>query len=152
MSIMHSNLPWSGNDFHHIGIVVAEFEDLRKVLVDLLGGERDDEVIVAPDLGIEVMWIRIGGVALELIRPLDEKARAAAVLRAGQGGVHHLAVTVDDIDRALAEARARGIDPLEETPRIGIHGTRIAFLPAESASGALIELVEARTKPLEPAT
>jgi methylmalonyl-CoA/ethylmalonyl-CoA epimerase len=148
---MHSNLPWSGNDFHHVGIVVAEFEDLRKVLVELLGGEVD-EVILAPDLGIEVMWIRIGAVALELIRPLDEKARAAAVLRAGQGGVHHLAVTVADIDQALAEARARGIDPLEETPRIGIHGTRIAFLPAESASGALIELVEARTKPSEPLT
>jgi methylmalonyl-CoA epimerase len=148
---MHSNLPRSGNDFHHVGIVVAEFEDLRKVLVELLGGEVD-EVIVAPDLGIEVMWIRIGVVALELIRPLDEKARAAAVLRAGQGGVHHLAVTVDDIDQALAEARARGIDPLEETPRIGINGTRIAFLPAESASGALIELVEARTKPVEPLT
>jgi hypothetical protein len=44
--------------------------------------------------------------------------------------------------RALAEARDRGIDPLEEEPRTGVQGTRIAFLPAESASGALIELVE----------
>ncbi len=142
---MHSNPRRPGTDFDHVGIVVAEFEDLRRVLVDLLGAEGG-EVVVAPELGIEVMWIRLGGVALELIRPLHEEARAAAVLRAGAGGVHHLAVTVADLDQALAEARAGGIDPLEEVPRMGIHGTRIAFLPAESASGALIELVEAGTQ------
>lgn len=141
---MHSNPPRFETDFDHVGIVVAEFEGLRRVLVDLLGGEVD-EVVVAPELGIEVMWIRIGGVALELIRPVDDEARAAAVLRAGQGGVHHFAVTVADIDEALAEARSRGVEPLEAEPRTGIHGTRIAFLAAESTSGALIELVEAGT-------
>lgn len=140
---MHSNSTrLGGNAVDHIGIVVDDFEKLPAILVDLLGGELG-EVVAAPDLGIEVMWVKLGGVALEVIRPVDPEARAAAVLRAGQGGVHHIAVAVEDIDQALAEARERGIEPLDGEPRTGVHGTRIAFLPAESTSGALIELVEA---------
>jgi methylmalonyl-CoA epimerase len=64
--------------------------------------------------------------------------------------VHHIAFRVDDLERALAELRARGIRLVDETPRCGAEGRKIAFLHPASAHGVLIELVEVPKKEREP--
>ena len=57
-------------------------------------------------------------------------------------GLHHVAFAVTDIEQALAEARTAGVELIDAEPRIGMHGTRIAFLHPKSMGGVLTELVE----------
>ena len=57
-------------------------------------------------------------------------------------GLHHIAVAVPDIDKAIADARAEGMEMIDQEPRIGLHGTRIAFIHPKSVGGVLTELVE----------
>jgi methylmalonyl-CoA/ethylmalonyl-CoA epimerase len=126
---------------HHVGVVVPEFGAVGHVLGTVLGvGLAEPEAY--PELGIEVLWAHAGPVPIELIRPLGEDSRAAALLRAGGGGVHHVAFAVDDLDAALEEARAAGVVLRDAVPRPGTHGSRIAFLDPASAGGTLIELIE----------
>jgi methylmalonyl-CoA epimerase len=127
--------------FHHIGILVEDFDQATRVFGEYLGMEVA-EPESEPDLGIEILWVTVGGLALELIRPLHADSRAAAALSAGEGGVHHLALEVFDIDRSLAELRAAGVALIDEQPRRGAHGARIAFIEPSAAEGTLIELVQ----------
>ena len=60
-----------------------------------------------------------------------------------RSGLHHVCVLVDDIERALAELKARGVRVLDEVPRVGAGGCRVAFVHPEAASGVLLELKEA---------
>jgi methylmalonyl-CoA epimerase len=129
--------------FHHVGILVEGFDDVRRVLGDCLGLDIA-EPEAEPDLGIEIMWARVGQVALEFIRPLSPDTRAGAALRAGQGGVHHVAFAVDDLDRTLDEVRAAGLETVDPEPRNGSHGSRIAFIAPDSVGGTLVELLEPR--------
>jgi methylmalonyl-CoA epimerase len=129
--------------FHHVGILVEDFADVRRVLGDCLGLEIS-EPEREPDLGIEILWARIGEVELEFIRPLSPDTRAAAALRAGQGGVHHVAFAVDDLDRTLDEVRAAGLATVDPEPRDGSHGSRIAFIAPDAVAGTRIELMEPR--------
>lgn len=127
--------------FHHVGILVADFDAVRRVLAGCLGFEaRESEP--DPQLGIEILWVDAGGVALEFIRPTDPDGRAAALLRDGRGGIHHVAFAVDDVDRALREVRDAGVATLDDVPRRGAHGSRIAFLDPAALEGALVELVQ----------
>jgi methylmalonyl-CoA epimerase len=126
---------------HHVGVVVPEFGAVERVLGPGLGLALS-EPEPYPELGIEVLWAHAGPVPVELIRPLDAGSRAAALLREGGGGVHHLAFAVETLDRALDDARAAGVALLDAVPRRGTHGSRIAFLDPASAAGTLIELIE----------
>jgi methylmalonyl-CoA/ethylmalonyl-CoA epimerase len=126
--------------FDHVGILVEDFGRLRELAVrlgiDL--GEPEPE----PELGIEVLWAHAGAVALEFIRPLHDGSRAAAALRAGQGGVHHVAFAVDALGPTLATLADSGFGTRAGDPRAGSRGSLIAFLDAATAGGCLVELVE----------
>jgi methylmalonyl-CoA/ethylmalonyl-CoA epimerase len=129
--------------FHHVGILVEDFSDVQRVLGECLGLEIA-EPEREPDLGIEILWAHMGEVALEFVRPLTPDSRAAAALRAGQGGVHHVAFAVDDLDSALVELRAAGLETVDPEPRDGSHGSRIAFIAPDGVGGTRIELMEPR--------
>ena len=131
----------TGARFHHVGILVQDFTDVARVFGEHLGMEVA-EPEAEPDLGIAILWVSVGGVALELIRPLGSDSRAAAALANGDGGVHHIALEVSDLDRSLADLRAAGVALIDERPRRGAHGARIAFVDPRAAEGTLIELVE----------
>jgi methylmalonyl-CoA/ethylmalonyl-CoA epimerase len=127
--------------FHHVGVLVEGFDEIQRVLGGCLGlGIAAPEP--EPELGIEILWVTVGGVGLEFIRPLDADSRAAAALSAGKGGVHHVALAVDDLEDSLSELREAGVALLDETPRRGAHGSRIAFIDPAGAGGTLVELVE----------
>jgi methylmalonyl-CoA/ethylmalonyl-CoA epimerase len=127
--------------FNHVGILVEDFEPIRRVFGDLLGakvGEPEPE----PRLGVEMLWVHLDGVALEFIRPLDPDSGAAQAIRDGRVGVDHVAFTVDDVGAALVEARAAGIATQDEVPRVGAHGSSIGFLDAESVGKTRVEFVQ----------
>lgn len=93
--------------------------------------------------GLEAAFLRAGDSEIELLRPLREDTPVGKFLARRGPGLHHLAVAVEDIDQALADAREQGLELIDQAPRVGLHGARIAFIHPRSVGGVLTELVEA---------
>lgn len=126
---------------NHVGILTRDLETIRHVFGDLFGLEvrgPDSD----PELGLDVLWVIAGQIRLEFIRPTDPESRAARAIERGEGGVHHIALTVDDAARALWALRVAGIATRDEVPRRGLHGSRIGFVDPGSVAGTLVEVVE----------
>ncbi len=107
-----------------------------------LGAELVHRTISEKD-GLEAAFIKTGDGEVELLRPMSEETPVGKFLAKRGPGLHHVAYAVPDIDRALAEARASGLELIDAEPRVGLHGTRIAFLHPKTMGGVLTELVEA---------
>jgi methylmalonyl-CoA/ethylmalonyl-CoA epimerase len=131
----------STNKFNHVGIVTPDFDVVRTVFGDGFGCEVSD-VEPMPELGIEFLWTKFGDAQLEFIRPVSSDSEAAALVLAGRGGAHHIAISVPDVDRAITELAERGLPAATPTAVPGVRGGRIAFLNPEATGGLLIELVE----------
>src|SRR5690349_17042346 len=93
--------------------------------------------------GVEAVLLDVGESHVELLRPLSEDSPVGTFLAARGPGLHHVAYGVQDVEAALAAARAAGLRLIDETPRTGIRGTQVAFLHPKTAGGILTELVEA---------
>lgn len=127
--------------FAHVGIIVPELDTAAELFRDRLGAEvqgPEDE----PELGLKILWVRVGGVLLEFVAPANEESRAAAAVARGETGVHHVAIEVEGLDSLLEELSAAGVPVRDTIPRLGSHGSRISFLDPAASGGALIELME----------
>jgi methylmalonyl-CoA/ethylmalonyl-CoA epimerase len=127
--------------FAHVGIIVPELDTAATLFGDRLGVEvqgPEDE----PELGLKILWVRVGGVLLEFVAPAREDSRAAAAVARGDTGVHHVAIEVEGLDSLLDELIAAGVPVRDTSPRRGSHGSRISFLDPAATGGALIELME----------
>lgn len=125
----------------HLGFAVRDIDEavaFYSRTFDVTEWER----ISMPERSMEVAVTRMGDQLLELIAPTSEDAAFAKFLRERGPGMHHVAYRVDDIVAALAEARARGVQLIDEAPRPGLHHTLVAFLHPKSTMGVLIELVQ----------
>jgi methylmalonyl-CoA/ethylmalonyl-CoA epimerase len=127
--------------FAHVGIIVPELETAAALFRDRLGIEVGDPQ-EEPELGLKILWVRVGGVLLEFVAPATPESRAAAAVARGEVGVHHVALEVDGLDELLGELSAAGVPVRDVTPRPGSHGSRISFLDPAATGGALIELME----------
>ena len=127
----------------HVAIVVKNLDETLRLYTQVLGFEQVYREIVA-DQGVEAVGLRAGDSVIELLRPLDETSPIARFRGDAETKLHHTAYRVDDLETKLAELKARGIRLIDETPRIGAHGNRIAFLHPKSTAGVLIELCEAQ--------
>jgi methylmalonyl-CoA/ethylmalonyl-CoA epimerase len=92
--------------------------------------------------GVEAVLLDVGEGHVELISPLDSESGVAKFLASNGPGLHHVAYAVEDIDAALERIAAAGIDRIDERPRTGIRGSRVAFLHPRSTGGVLTEIVE----------
>lgn len=92
--------------------------------------------------GLEAAFLRVGEGEIELMSPLREDSPVGKFVAKRGPGFHHVAYGVTDIEDALAEARAAGLELIDDEPRMGMHGTRIAFVHPKSVGGVLTELVE----------
>ncbi|HKV43843.1 MAG TPA: methylmalonyl-CoA epimerase [bacterium] len=95
--------------------------------------------------GVRVAFVPVGDGEIELLEPLTAEGPVGRFLEGRGEGIHHLALEVPDIDAALARARAAGMRLIDETPRPGADGSRIAFIHPASTHGVLFELVERGT-------
>jgi methylmalonyl-CoA/ethylmalonyl-CoA epimerase len=93
--------------------------------------------------GLEVALMRTGGGEVELMRATREDSPVGKFVAKRGPGLHHVAYAVDDIEQALAQAKAAGLELIDEHPRTGVHGGRIAFLHPRTIGGVLTELIEA---------
>ena len=86
-----------------------------------------------------------GGGEIELVQPTRDDTGIAKYLAKRGEGIHHICVTVDDIEQAMADMSAKGLQILEEKPRVGSQGQKYVFIHPKSAHGVLIELYQKPT-------
>ena len=125
----------------HIGIAVNDLD----AAVQLYGGpfdmaEQHRETV--EEQGVEAILLEVGEGHIELIKPLSEDSGVAKFIARYGEGMHHVAYQVDDIDAALEKVREAGLRLIDEKPRNGIRGSRVAFLHPKSTGGVLTEIVE----------
>ena len=125
----------------HVAIAVSSIDDVLPQYETLIGagGSVPERV---ESQGVRVVFLGSGPGKVELLEPLHADSPVARFLEKRGPGLHHVAYRVADIDAALAEQIAAGIQPIDATPRPGAHGTRVAFLHPRSFSGVLVELIE----------
>ena len=127
---------------HHVGVAVTDMDESIRLYTSTLGAELVLRTTSEKE-GLEAAFIKTGDGEVELLRPTREESAVGKFIAKRGPGLHHVAYAVPDIDRALAEARESGLDLIDAEPRVGLHGTRIAFLHPKSMGGVLTELVEA---------
>lgn len=128
-------------DLHHVAIAVPSLEEARSLYVGALGLAAGD-VEHVPDQKVDVLVLRAGSQRVELVQPAAEDSPVSRFLERTGGGIHHLAWRVDDLPAALERLTAAGVRLIDEAPRPGAHGTRVAFLHPKATGGVLMELVE----------
>lgn len=128
---------------HHVAVVVADL-DQAVTRYRALGFALPERFEV-PEQQVKVVTFRAGPGYVELIQPTDPGGPIARFLGKRGEGMHHVAYQVPDIEEALRTLAAAGVRVIDETPRRGVHGWRIAFVHPESCAGVLTELVEVPT-------
>jgi methylmalonyl-CoA/ethylmalonyl-CoA epimerase len=123
----------------HIGIAVRTLADSVPFYRDVLGLP----VVPLDDAdGASIVGLAAGESLVELLEPREAGTPVAKFLDSRGPGIHHICFAVDDLDNALARCRAAGIRLIDQTPRVGAEGKRIAFLHPSATGGVLVELTE----------
>ncbi len=122
----------------HIGIAVKNIEEAAKLYTDL--GLKIEGTEIVESQKVKVAFIGIGQSRIELLESTAPDGNIAKFIEAKGEGIHHLAVKVDNIEKALEELSAKGYQLIDKTPRIGAGGHKIAFLHPKSTKGVLLEL------------
>jgi methylmalonyl-CoA/ethylmalonyl-CoA epimerase len=125
----------------HIGIAVNDLD----AAVQLYGGSFDmaeQHRETVEEQGVEAILLEVGEGHIELIRPLSDDTGVAKFIARNGEGMHHVAYQVDDIEAALERVREAGLRLIDEQPRTGIRGSRVAFLHPKSTGGVLTEIVQ----------
>ena len=123
----------------HLGIAVKSLADAARSYAAL--GFRVVETHDVPTEKVRAAFLSVGESQLELLEPTEPGSVIARFLEK-RSGLHHVCVLVDDIEAALAALKARGVRLLDETPRVGAGGCRVAFIHPKAAGGVLLELKE----------
>ena len=125
----------------HIGVAVAEIEPALELYRDSLQLDLAHREVVE-EQGVEAVLLDVGENHVELLAPLGEDTPVGRFLAKNGPGLHHVAYQVDDIDGTLDALRAAGLKLIDEQPRTGIRGSRVAFVHPRSTGGALTEIVQ----------
>jgi methylmalonyl-CoA/ethylmalonyl-CoA epimerase len=129
----------------HVAIATRDADALAKTLTDTLGASPGKEELL--DGGaLRVLFVHLGPVTLELLEPRSAEHTVAKFLDTRGPGLHHVSLEVTDVAAQLARAKAAGVKLIDEAPRAGAHGTRVAFLHPKSLGGVLVELCEAKKR------
>ena len=125
----------------HIGVAVDDLDAAIELYKERFGmAEQHRETV--EQQGVEAVLLEIGEGHVELLRPLGPDTAVGKFLASRGPGLHHVAYQTEDIDAALEQVRAAGLELIDEEPRIGIRGSRVAFLHPKATAGVLTELVE----------
>ena len=125
----------------HIGIAVKNLDEALELYEGILGLEVEN-VCAFQEQKIKTAFLLAGGARIELLEPLDNEGPVARFIEKRGEGVHHLAFNVADIEAALQRIKENGIALVDEKPRIGAEGFKIAFLHPKSTKNVLVELCE----------
>jgi methylmalonyl-CoA/ethylmalonyl-CoA epimerase len=125
----------------HIGVAVEEIEPalaLYRDSFELRLAHRE----VVEEQGVEAVLLDVGENHVELLAPLGPETPVGKFLAKNGPGLHHVAYRVDDIDSTLGALKQAGLTLIDEQPRAGIRGSRVAFMHPRATAGVLTEIVE----------
>ncbi|CAK7040904.1 methylmalonyl-CoA epimerase [Tissierella sp. P1] len=125
----------------HIGIAVKNLDETLKFYEDILGMKCVDKEVVE-EQKVKVAFLPIGDTEVELLESTEEDGPIAKFIEKKGEGIQHIAYRVDDIEKAIEELKEKGIKMIDEKPRYGAGGAKIAFLHPKSTFGVLIELCQ----------
>lgn len=125
----------------HIGVAVSNLEEALKVYTDVLGLRLHGTEVVE-EQKVRVAFMPVGDTEIELLESTDPEGPIAKFIEKRGEGIQHIAFRVDDIEEALEQMRRKGVRLIDEKPRYGAGGARIAFLHPKSTGGVLVELCE----------
>jgi methylmalonyl-CoA/ethylmalonyl-CoA epimerase len=123
----------------HIGVAVRDLDQAAAFYRDVLGakpegGERAD--------GADLVRFAMGELEIELLTAQDAESPVGKFLARRGPGIHHICFRVPDLDAALARCREEGYELIDQSPRAGANGRRVAFLHPRSTAGILLELTD----------
>lgn len=129
----------------HIGIAVTNMQESLSFWETSLGIEPHG-IQEVPEQKLRTAFLPVDGTEIELLESTSADSSVAKFIEKHGEGLHHIAIRVDDIEAALAELKAKGIQLIDETPRNGAGGARIAFVHPKATHGVLLELCERKQK------
>ena len=125
----------------HIGVAVEDLDaaiELYRGPFDMPQQHRE----TVEEQGVEAVLLDVGEGHIELLKPLSEDTPVGKFLQKRGPGLHHIAYQTNDIEATLESLRGSGVALIDEEPRVGIQGKRVAFLHPRATGGVLTELVE----------
>ena len=125
----------------HIGVAVEDIDTALELYEGALAMPLAHRETVE-DQGVEAVLLDVGDGHVELLRPLGPETAVGKFLERKGPGLHHVAYAVDDIDSTLGRLSAAGLELIDSEARVGIRGSRVAFLHPRSTGGVLTEIVE----------
>ncbi|MGI8468952.1 MAG: methylmalonyl-CoA epimerase [Pyrinomonadaceae bacterium] len=126
---------------NHLGIATNKIDEALKFWEDALGLENVHTETVE-DQKVRVAMLPIGETNIELLEPTSEDSPIQKFLEKRGGGIHHIAVEVEDIEASLAKLKSQGARLIDEAPRIGAENCLVAFVHPASSGGVLLELTQ----------
>lgn len=125
----------------HIGIAVKSIDEALKLYQDILGLKLVETEVVE-EQKVKVAFLPVGDSEIELLESTTPDGPVAKFIEAKGEGIQHIAFRVNNIEQALADLKAKGVRLIDEKPRRGAGGAKIAFLHPKGTHGTLIELCE----------
>jgi len=125
----------------HIGIAVKSIDEAKKLYSGLLGLEHEGSETVA-EQKVTTAFFPVGDTEVELLESTSPDGPIAKYIEKKGEGIQHIAFRVENIEEALAELKAKGVQLIDKKPRLGAGGAKIAFLHPKSTFGVLVELCE----------
>ncbi|MDI9472913.1 MAG: methylmalonyl-CoA epimerase [Tissierellia bacterium] len=125
----------------HIGIAVKDLDEALPFWRDVMGLEPAGTEIVE-EQKVKVAFLPVGDTEIELLESTDDSGPIARFIEKNGEGVQHLAFRVDDIEEGIAYMKAQGMRMIDEKPRYGAGGAKIAFVHPKSSKGVLVEISE----------
>ncbi len=125
----------------HIGIAIRNMEGAASLFGKLFG-QKPDHTETVEEQKVKATFFKIGEAGVELLEPTGPDSTIAKFIEKRGEGVHHLSFEVDDIEAEIARLKQEGFQMIDEKPRTGADGFRIAFLHPKSTNGVLIEISE----------
>jgi len=132
----------SARGLDHIGVAVKDLDGAISFYRDVLGLKFEGTHTLR-ERGVRVAFFSVGGGAhIELLEPLDSESTIAKFLSSRGEGIHHLALKVNDIEASLEQLKQKGLTLIDEKPKAGAEGKKIAFVHPKSTRGVLLELCQ----------
>jgi methylmalonyl-CoA/ethylmalonyl-CoA epimerase len=125
----------------HVGVAVKDLDEAIRVYRDILGFKLEG-VHTLNDRMLKIAFFSLGESRIELLQPLSADSTVAKFLETRGEGIQHLAVRVKSVEATLEEFKRKGVVLIDEKPRIGALGNKMAFVHPKSTRGVLLELVE----------
>ena len=128
----------------HVGVAVKNLDEAVRVYRDALGFTLEG-IHVLNERKVKVAFLSSGGETdIELLEPLSNDSTIAKFLETRGEGIHHFAMKVDNVEVALEDFKKKGVTLIDEKPKAGAEGKKIAFVHPKSTKGVLLELVMER--------